>query len=99
MMPSCEPRSTNLERGPMSYNVAICTQPIPISDQEAWQAVDALIDAKGEPPEVIRELHDCLTTKYSCICTLSDDEVDNRVWSDGMTSAVVLPCWEWSIHG
>jgi hypothetical protein len=67
----------------MSYNVAICTQPIPVSDQEAWQAVDALIDAKGEPPEVFRELHDRLTTKYPCICTLSDDEVDNGVWSDG----------------
>jgi hypothetical protein len=67
----------------MSYNVAICTQPIPVSDQEAWQAVDALIDAKGEPPEVFRELRDRLTTKYPCICTLSDDKVDNGVWSDG----------------
>jgi hypothetical protein len=49
----------------MSYNVAICTQPIPVSDQEAWQAVDALIDAKGEPPEVFRELHDRLNNEVS----------------------------------
>ena len=38
----------------MSYNVAICTEPVPSKDEEAWQAVDSLIDAKGEPPEVFR---------------------------------------------
>lgn len=67
----------------MSYNVAIVIPPIASSDKEAWEAVDALIDAEGEPPEVFGELHDRLTAKYPCICALSDDEVDDGVWSDG----------------
>ena len=61
----------------MSYNVAICAEPVPSKDEEAWQAVDSLIDAKGEPPEVFKELHDRLTRRYPCICTLSDDRVDD----------------------
>ena len=67
----------------MSYNIAICTQPIPGNDGEAWRAIEGLIEAKGEPPEAFRELHDRLTAKYPCICTLSDDDVDDGVWSDG----------------
>jgi hypothetical protein len=68
----------------MSYNVAICIQPIPSKDEEAWKAVDSLIDASGEPPEVFRGLHNRLTRRYPCICTLSDDRVDDDgVWSDG----------------
>ena len=68
----------------MSYNVAICAEPVPSKDEEAWQAVDSLIDAKGEPPEVFKELHDRLTRRYPCICTLSDDRVDDDgVSSDG----------------
>ena len=67
----------------MSYNVAICPQPIPTSDAQAWQELDALINTQGQPPEVFRELYERLTAKYPCICTLSDDEVDDGVWSDG----------------
>jgi hypothetical protein len=32
--------------------------------------------------QVFKELHDQLTAKYHCVCTLSDDEVDKGVWSD-----------------
>jgi hypothetical protein len=67
----------------VSYNVAICTEPISVDDEEAWRAIDGLIEAKGEPPPVFRELHDRLTSRYPCICTLSDDDVDDGVWSDG----------------
>jgi hypothetical protein len=63
----------------MSYNVAICLQPIPTNDAEAWQELDSLIEVKGQPPEVFGEFHDRLTAKYPCIRTLSDDEVDNGV--------------------
>ena len=31
----------------MSYNVAICLQPIPTNDAEAWQQLDSLIEANG----------------------------------------------------
>jgi hypothetical protein len=68
----------------VSYNVAICTPPIPETDDAAWAAVDSLIDAKGPKPAVFEELYGRLTSKYPCICTLSDDRVDDDgVWSDG----------------
>jgi hypothetical protein len=67
----------------MSYNVAICTQPVPGDDKSAWLALDDLIDTQGPVPHVFKELHDQLTARYPCISTLSDDEVDNGVWSDG----------------
>jgi hypothetical protein len=62
----------------MSCNVAICSEPVPSKDEEAWQVVDSLIDAKGEPPEVFKELHDRLTRRYP-----SYARVDDGVWSDG----------------
>jgi hypothetical protein len=67
----------------MSYNVAICTQPISVDDDSAWQALDGLIDSKGPVPDVFKELYDRLTARYPCIYTLSGDEIDNGVWSDG----------------
>jgi hypothetical protein len=86
----------------MSYNVAICTEPVPSRDEEAWQAVDSFIDAKGEPPEVFKELHDRLTKQYPCICTLSDDRAMMMAFGAtgrcGITSAIAQLYWEWSIH-
>lgn len=68
----------------MSYNVAICTPPIPEEDEPAWEVVNGLIEAKGTVPSVFRELHDKLTARYPCICTLPDETVDeDGVWSDG----------------
>jgi len=67
----------------MSYNIAICTQPVSEDDESAWQALDGLIEANGPVPHVFKELYDQLTSRYPCICTLSDDEVDNGAWSDG----------------
>jgi hypothetical protein len=67
----------------MSYNVAVCTQPIPANNLDAWRLLDDLIKAEGQPPKVFKELHDYLTAKYPCISTLSDNDVDKSVWSDG----------------
>ena len=67
----------------MSYNVAICTPPIPVNDTTAWEGLDAVIETKGDVPPVFRELYEQLTAVYPCICELQDDEVDNGVWSDG----------------
>jgi hypothetical protein len=67
----------------VSYDLAICTPPIPSRDNEAWEVLDGLLKTEGPPPEALRELHDRLTAKYPCICTLSDDDVDDGVWSDG----------------
>ena len=50
----------------MSYNVAICTPPIPEEDESAWAVVNDLIDSKGPVPSILRELHDQLTARYPC---------------------------------
>jgi hypothetical protein len=68
----------------MSYNVAICTEPIPENDAAAWEQIDGLTEAQGPTPSVFKELYDALTARYPCICTLPDDRVDEEgVWSDG----------------
>ena len=68
----------------MSYNVAICTPPLPADDAAAWNQIDELINSEGSPPHIFRELHDALTFRFPCISTLPDDTVDELgVWSDG----------------
>jgi hypothetical protein len=67
----------------MSYNVAVCTPPIPLDDETAWAALDDLINTEGEAPQLFRTLHDRLTARYSCICSLPEEDVDDGVWSDG----------------
>jgi len=68
----------------MSYNVAICTSPVPCDDAEVWEQLDELINFPGPPPPVFRELHDALTTRYPCMCSIPDERVDeDGVWIDG----------------
>jgi hypothetical protein len=68
----------------MSYNVALCAEPISEDDAVAWKQIDGLIEAQGPTPRVFKELYDALTARYPCICTLSDDRLDeDGVWSDG----------------
>ena len=66
----------------MSSTFAICTPPVPADDDAAWAVVDSLIHAKGSVPPMFRKLHNQLTARYACICTLPDDEDDDGVWSD-----------------
>lgn len=66
----------------MSYTVAICTPPILADDEEAWKALDGLINAQGVIPPVFRVLHDQLTSKYPFPCDALDNEVDNDIRSD-----------------
>ena len=67
----------------MSYNVAIVVPPVPAKDAEAWAALDGLIAQQGARPAIFQELHDRLTARYPCMCTVPDDEIDDTVWSDG----------------
>ena len=67
----------------MSYNVAVVIPPIPANDTAAWAAVNGLIDQQGSRPTVFQELHDRLTAKYPCMCSVPDDQIDDTVWSDG----------------
>jgi len=38
----------------MSYNVAICIPPILAEEAAAWEELDILIQAQGEPPAVFQ---------------------------------------------
>jgi hypothetical protein len=67
----------------LSYTVAIVTPPVPADNAAAWAALDGYIAQQGARPAVFQTLHDQLTATYPCICSLSDDEVDDGVWSDG----------------
>jgi hypothetical protein len=67
----------------VSYNIGICLPPVPRDDGEAWKHVDALSGCAGAPAPEFVELHAALTARYSCICSLSEDAVDDGVWSDG----------------
>ena len=67
----------------MSYNVAIVIPPVSSNDATAWDEVDELIDQDGPRPTVFQDLHDRLTARYPCMCSVTNDEIDDTVWSDG----------------
>ncbi len=67
----------------MSYNVAVVVPPIPADDTAAWGVVDGLLEQNGLRPAVFQELHDRLTARYPCMCSVPDDQIDDTVWSDG----------------
>jgi hypothetical protein len=67
----------------MSYMITVCEPPVPEDDKAAWQKESELVGQEGSVPPVFHELISRLTAKYPCICDLSDDEVDDGVWSDG----------------
>lgn len=67
----------------MSYNIAVVVPPLPVTDADAWNAVDSLIEQQGSPPAIFRELHDRLTARFPCLSSLPDDQIDDGAWSDG----------------
>lgn len=67
----------------MSYDVAIVDPPLPASDAKAWDEVESLVSQEGSVPPRFRDLHDQLVARYPCLSMLSDDEIDDGVWSDG----------------
>jgi hypothetical protein len=72
----------------VSYNVMIVVPPVPQEDAAAWSHVQRLAEASYDdarpPPQLFSDLYARLTKRYPCICSLSDDQVDEEgVWSDG----------------
>jgi hypothetical protein len=67
----------------VSFTIAIVIPPISGNDVEAWGALDGLIAQEGPTPPVFQELHDRLTARYPCMCSVPDDQIDDTVWSDG----------------
>lgn len=69
----------------MSYIILITRKDIPKIDKLAWVLLDKLVlrEKKKKPNQDFITLIEKLTSKYQCISKLSDDDLDNGVWSDG----------------
>lgn len=71
----------------MSYSLMFSITPIPEDDSEAWDEFDEREeeneDLEKPPHPLMVKLIETLMEKYPCISTLSDEEVDNTIWSDG----------------
>ena len=71
----------------MSYSLVFTRNEIPSDDQEALEWIQTQFDAyyADERPAhpKFKELHDALTARFPCVCSLSDDEIDDGAWSDG----------------
>lgn len=69
----------------MSYIISITRKDIPKIDKLAWVLLDKLIlrEKKKKPKQDFLDLIEKLISKYQCISKLSDDDIDNGVWSDG----------------
>lgn len=75
--------SFSVARYVLSYAVAIVVPPVSSKDKEAWKQLDVLTEQEGPAPDVFLDLHDRLTARFPCLSSLSDDEIDDGVWSDG----------------
>jgi hypothetical protein len=68
----------------MSYTVSITRNDISFNDEIAWQQVAALNEQEDdEGAKDFISLINKLTERYPCICDLSEDKIDEGVWSDG----------------
>ena len=86
----------------MSYNVAVCIAPVPEDDEAAWGRLDDFIAAKGPIPEIFKSLHDRLTSRYPCVCSLPEEEVDEGsgvMVRYGTISVIEQRFWGWCFRG
>lgn len=71
----------------MSHSLVFTRHDIPEDDREALEWIQTQFDSyyadeRSAHPK-FEELHDALTLRFPCICTLSDDEIDDGAWCDG----------------
>ena len=50
---------------------------MPADDDAAWTKLNNVINEKGPIPEVFKTLLDQLTSRYPCICSLPEEDVDD----------------------
>ncbi|MEZ9858652.1 hypothetical protein AB4381_09235 [Vibrio splendidus] len=68
----------------MSYTIAIVDFKLPENFDEAVALVNPLTEIDVEEIEVIyQQFHDEVIKLFPCLCSLSDENVDNGVWCDG----------------
>ena len=70
----------------MSYSVGLQLGSIPSDSTIAFQQFGTLADVlaieeRANPTFVT--IHDELTARFPCLCNMPDDDIDDRVWSDG----------------
>ena len=63
----------------MSYDLYVCTPPLPASDAEAWKLYPTLSEEAEPQPEIFHELIARLAERYPW--TFPDEEWDKLVWS------------------
>lgn len=68
----------------MSYNIAVVNFRLPETFKDACNLVNPAVevDVVGVA-KIYQDFHDQVTRIFPCLCSLSDDEVDDSVWSDG----------------
>ena len=68
----------------MSYNIAVVNFKLPENFEEAVELVNPMTDIDVPEIETIfKDFHDKATKLFPCLCSLSDDEIDDGVWCDG----------------
>ncbi len=68
----------------MSYNIAVVNFKLSENFEEACALVNPMTDVKViDIEKIYKDFHDKVTNIYPCLCSLSDDEIDNGVWCDG----------------
>ena len=68
----------------MSYNIAIVNYKLPENFQEACDLINPLTaENVVEIESIYKDFHSEITKKFPCLCELSDDEIDEGIWSDG----------------
>ncbi|HEY4885068.1 MAG TPA: hypothetical protein VII08_15665 [Myxococcales bacterium] len=66
----------------MSYDVIVVKPPVP-AGEEAWRALESIVGESGATAPDLLGFYERLTAKFPCICSLSEDRLDEGVWSTG----------------
>jgi hypothetical protein len=68
----------------MSYNIAVVNFKLPENFKEAVELINPMTDIDIiEIENIYKDFHNEITKKFPCLCSLSDNEIDNGVWCDG----------------
>ena len=68
----------------MSYNIAVVNFELPEDFEEAVALVNPMTDIEvKEIDNIYKDFHDEVTKIFPCLCSLSDDDIDDGVWCDG----------------
>jgi hypothetical protein len=68
----------------VSYTIAIVNFRLPERFQDACDLIDGLVGQDTDQVEpVFQRFYDEVTKLYPCLLSLSDDELEQGVWSDG----------------